>query len=241
MSFYIQLYSVHEEAKKDFMATLEQVAKIGFDGVEFAGYFDHSKEELSAKLKELGMTCVASHIGAQGFEEELDMHISYLKEFGAKYAVLPYYKMDTEEDALAAAKLFQGYALKCKEQGIVFAYHNHGFEFNKTEDGKYLMDIVLENAPDVMMEPDLYWIQYAGADPAEFIKKWQDRIVLLHIKDIENMETKRCVDAGTGMLDFAALRDLAVNSEYAIYEQEEYDISCWESAKNSYENMKSIF
>ena len=55
------------------------------------------------------------------------------------------------------------------------------------------------------------------------------------------METKRCVDAGTGMLDFAALRDLAVNSEYAIYEQEEYEISCWDSAEKSFQNMKSIF
>lgn len=241
MGFYIQMYSVHEEAEKDFMKTLERVAKIGFDGVEFAGYFGFGKEQLAEKLKELGLVCVSSHISAKAFAEDFETQMAYLKEFGAKYAVLPYYKMETEEEAVKAAELFQAYALKCKEQGIVFVYHNHGFEFQKTKDGKYLMDLVLELAPDVMMEPDLYWIQYAGVSPEEFIRKWQDRIVLLHIKDIENMETKRCVDAGTGMLDFAALRDLAVNSEYAVYEQEEYDISCWDSTEHSYELMKSIF
>ena len=93
----------------------------------------------------------------------------------------------------------------------------------------------------MMLELDLYWVQYAGVDVAAYIQKWQDRIVMLHIKDIENMETKRCVDAGTGMLDFAALRDLATHSEYAIYEQEEYDVSCWDSAEKSFENMKRIF
>lgn len=241
MSFYIQLYSLREAAEKDFVGMLERVAKIGYAGVEFAGYGGLSGSDMAAKLKELGLTAPSSHISSLRFAEHFDEEMAFLKAVGAKYAVLPYYEMKTKQQALEAAALFQKYALRCKEHGIVFAYHNHGFEFDRTQDGSYLMDVILENAPDVMLELDLYWVQYAGVDPAEYIRKWKDRIVMLHIKDIENMETKRCVDAGTGMLDFKALRDLAVNSEFAVYEQEEYETSCWDSAEKSYQNMKSIF
>lgn len=241
MGFYIQLYSLRDAAKQDFSGMLERVARIGYRGVEFAGYGGMTGEEMAAKLKQLGLEAPSSHISADRFANHFDEEVEFLKAVGAKYAVLPHYSMENEHQALEVAKLFQEYALRCREQGLVFAYHNHGFEFKAAEKGGCLLDLILEHAPDVMLELDLYWTQYAGVDPAEYIRKWQDRIVLLHIKDIENMETKRCVDAGTGMLDFAALRDLAVNSEYAIYEQEEYEISCWDSAEKSFQNMKSIF
>ncbi len=241
MGFYIQLYSLREAAEQDFTGMLERVAQIGYAGVEFAGYGGLSGGEMAAKLKELGLEAPSSHISAGRFAEHFAEEMEFLKKVGAKYAVLPHYNMENEQQAIEAAKLFQEYALRCKEHGMTFAYHNHGFEFETTPKGAYLMDLVLEQAPDVMLELDLYWVQYAGVDPAEYIRRWNDRIVMLHIKDIENMETKRCVDAGTGMLDFAALRDLAVNSQYAIYEQEEYEVSCWDSAEKSFQNMKSIF
>ena len=34
----LQLYSLREETEKDFCATVEKVAKMGYTGVEFAGY-----------------------------------------------------------------------------------------------------------------------------------------------------------------------------------------------------------
>lgn len=241
MGFYIQLYSLREAAQQDFKGMLERVAKIGYAGVEFAGYGGLSGEEMAALLKRLGLEAPSSHISAGRLDADFEGEAAFLKTIGAKYAVLPYYEMKTDEDALAAAELFERYALAFQEHGLVFAYHNHGHEFEKGASGKYFMDLILEHAPHVMLELDLYWVQYAGVDVAAYIQKWQDRIVMLHIKDIENMETKRCVDAGTGMLDFAALRDLATHSEYAIYEQEEYDVSCWDSAEKSFENMKGIF
>lgn len=42
----LQLYTVREQIKRDFNATLQRVAEIGYKEVEFAGYFSHSPREV---------------------------------------------------------------------------------------------------------------------------------------------------------------------------------------------------
>ena len=53
----LQLYSVRDKMEKDTEATLRAVAEMGYDCVEFAGYFGHTAEELAAWLKKYGLTC----------------------------------------------------------------------------------------------------------------------------------------------------------------------------------------
>ena len=55
----VQLYSVRQLGQKDLTSVLENVAKLGFEGVEFAGYYGHDavavKKMLDAnKLKVAG-------------------------------------------------------------------------------------------------------------------------------------------------------------------------------------------
>ena len=135
MGFYIQLYSLREAARQDFKGMLERVAKIGYAGVEFAGYGGLSGEEMAALLKRLGLEAPSSHIGAGRLDADFEGEAAFLKAIGAKYAVLPYYEIKTDEDALAAAELFERYALAFQEHGIIFAYHNHFNEFEKGESG----------------------------------------------------------------------------------------------------------
>ena len=42
----LQLYSVREDMEKDMEATLKKVKEIGYDYVEFAGYFGHTAEQV---------------------------------------------------------------------------------------------------------------------------------------------------------------------------------------------------
>ena len=53
----VQLYSVRDFSKKDFDATLQRIAKMGFEGVEFAGYFNYGgkPKELKKRLDGLGL------------------------------------------------------------------------------------------------------------------------------------------------------------------------------------------
>ncbi len=52
----LQLYSLKELAQKDFLGTVEKVAKIGYDGIEFAGFFDVSSKELKKVLDDNGIS-----------------------------------------------------------------------------------------------------------------------------------------------------------------------------------------
>ena len=42
----LQLYSVRDDMEADFAGTLKKVKSFGYDGVEFAGLFGHTAEEV---------------------------------------------------------------------------------------------------------------------------------------------------------------------------------------------------
>ena len=59
----LQLYSVREDCERDLSGTLAAVAKMGYEGVEFAGYYGRSARELRAMVDDLGLAVVGTHIG----------------------------------------------------------------------------------------------------------------------------------------------------------------------------------
>ena len=65
----LQLYSVREDMEKDMEATLKKVKEIGYDYVEFAGYFGHTAEQVREWLDKYGLTCVSVHQGYEVFLE----------------------------------------------------------------------------------------------------------------------------------------------------------------------------
>lgn len=68
----VQLYTVREEAGKDFIGTLEKVAALGYEGVEFAGFFDIPANVLKYQLDRLGLTPVGSHTPLEQLVDHLD-------------------------------------------------------------------------------------------------------------------------------------------------------------------------
>src|SRR5262249_60425416 len=59
----LQLYSVRDDCAKDLPGVLKAVAKMGYTGVEFAGYYGRSAQELRQMLDENGLKCYGTHIG----------------------------------------------------------------------------------------------------------------------------------------------------------------------------------
>ena len=60
----LQLYSVREECAEDLEGVLKAVAEMGYEGVEFAGYHDHSPEDIKKMLDEVGLTMCGTHAPA---------------------------------------------------------------------------------------------------------------------------------------------------------------------------------
>lgn len=183
----LQLYSVRDDMAADMLGTLKKVKEMGYDYVEFAGYFDHSAQEVKAMLDEVGLECVSVHQGYAPFLEDEKGMIDYLKVIGAKYCAIPWMGLENHkggEHYEQAMKEIAQVAKALKENGIQMLYHNHDFEFNKYED-KFLLDWLYETLPEDLMktEVDCCWVRYAGYDPAEYIKKYTGRSPVVHLKD----------------------------------------------------------
>ncbi|OSF25063.1 sugar phosphate isomerase, partial [Salmonella enterica subsp. enterica serovar Agona] len=96
----LQLWSVKEACEDDFFGTLEKVAEMGYDGVEFAGYYGKSASEIKAKLAELGLEVAGSHISKEQLEEDLENVILFERELGNEYIICPYADFKTKQEWL---------------------------------------------------------------------------------------------------------------------------------------------
>lgn len=183
----LQLYSVRNEMEKDFSGTIKKVAEMGYDGVEFAGLFGHSADEIKAILKENGLAAVSAHVPLVEMLDDMDKVIETYKTIGCKYIAIPYVDekyRPGRPDYGATLEKITALGKKCSENGIVLMYHNHDFEFVKI-DGKYGLDVMYETVPAeyLQTELDTCWVNVGGEDPAEYIHKYSGRTPVVHLKD----------------------------------------------------------
>ena len=202
----VQLYTVRSLMEQDVAGTLEQVAAVGYDEVEFAGYFDHSPAEIRSLLDQFGLAAPAVHVGIDRLRSELGAVLEEAQTIGHRYIVCPW--LDEDERSIDQYKehaaFFNEVGAACKEAGIQFAYHNHDFEY-EVIDGQVPYDVLLDEteADLVQMELDLYWINKAGHDPMAYFERDPGRYTLCHVKDMAAGETM--VPVGQGAIDFGAI------------------------------------
>ncbi len=202
----VQLYTVRSILENDFEGGIEQVAAIGYDEVEFAGYYDRSPADVKALLDRVGMTAPAVHVGIDLLRDDLDAVIEAAQIIGHEYIICPWVAEDqrTLDHYKQHAALFNEVGEKCKAAGIQFAYHNHDFEFFET-DGQIPYDLLLAecDASLVEMELDLYWIKKGGYDAGAYFNAHPGRFTCCHVKDMGSDEG--IVPVGTGSIDFGSI------------------------------------
>ncbi|HOJ12092.1 MAG TPA: sugar phosphate isomerase/epimerase [Clostridiales bacterium] len=242
----LQLYSIKELTQKDFLGTLQQVASIGYDGVEFAGFFDTPAPQLRSVLNAYGLNARGSHTGINLLVKDLEGVIEYNLEIGNPYVICPGLseEMRNSSDAWKeTAELFNNIGSKCKKNGIQFGYHNHAIEFEKFN-GEYGYDILAENTDPnlVCLEIDTYWVEYAGLKSIDFMKKYSNRLPLLHIKELKSFSEKESTEIGKGVMNFKEITDLGkkYGTEWYIVEQEHFDIPQLQSIEESLKYLRGI-
>lgn len=182
----IQLYGVRKAMEADFEGTLKAVADMGYEYVEFAGYYGRSADEIKGLLDKYGLKCISVHQGLDFYDNNPDAAAEFLKSFGTKYSVIPWYGVEK----LAGSDAWEGSVARFKRVGEVLkahgmklGYHNHDFEFEKHE-GKYLHDYIFEALGDLIdPELDTCWVHYAGINPADKIREFSGRVEIVHLKD----------------------------------------------------------
>ena len=203
----VQLYTVRDLMAKDVEATLKLVAEIGYRNVEFAGYFDHSPEDIRRMLDDVGLAAPAAHVGQEHFENDVAAVIDAAATVGHEYIVvpaLPGHLRNSLDYYYETAERFNKWGGACRAAGLRFAYHNHDWEF-QSEDDKVFYDVLLdETDPDLVeFELDLAWIHVAGYSAVEYFKRHPGRFPLWHVKDMT--AEGEMVDVGDGDMDFAPI------------------------------------
>ena len=240
----LQLFSIKDETEKNFTEALRKVAKIGFSGVEFAGYGNLSSSALKDLLKELGLKVCGSHVSLEELTTNIDSVIEYNLAIGNPYIICPHVLYSCKEDYEKIANILTTVAEKCKENGMLMAYHNHGHEFQQFQ-GEYGLDIIYKNTDPklVKAEIDSYWVQYAGLDPVEYIKKHAGRCDLIHIKDMEIIDgEKRSTEVGNGIMDIKSIIKSSEEqgAKWLILEQEFFNKPSLECVEIGYKNLKKL-
>lgn len=182
----LQLFSVRADMEKDFEGTLKKVKEMGYDYVEFAGYFGNSAERVKEILDKYGLKAISVHQKHEVFLSEPEENVEYLKTIGAKYCAIPWMGLDKHKCSEGYEKSLEEIkkvAALLKENGIQLLYHNHDFEFGKFED-KYYLEWLLDDLGGVMFpELDTCWVHYAGIEPSGYMKKYKGMLPVLHLKD----------------------------------------------------------
>lgn len=202
----LQLYSVHQDMS-DVAASLQKVADAGYNVVETLGSptcFGMSAEEFKALCDEKGLEIISTHtsIGMNDPEAMQKWHNVFagLKTMGAKYCVIPGFNLGSNlQELKAVCDYFNEVGKIGKEYGIKLGYHNHSHEYNIMED-QIMWEYMIENTdPElVFFQMDVYWTSRAGKDPVAYLKKYPERIQMLHIKD-------DLVIGDSGKIDFEAI------------------------------------
>jgi len=252
----IQLYSLREEAEKDYEGTIRAIAEMGFGCVEPAGFPGYTAKKAAKLFSDLGLKAPSCH-GTLPVGDDKNAIIDDALTLGHECIITgvpPNAAEDfTSADAIkAAADLYCEAAEFAAAHGIQVGYHNHDWDLAEV-DGKPGYRHFLENTPDtVLWEADLFWVARAGFNPVDFIKEIGVRGKLLHFKDgivsteneftevetaagkIKVTRDEPFLPAGSGEVDLVAAAKAADNTKYIVVELDSYAGDMMQAVQESY-------
>lgn len=175
------------ENGEDFLKILEKVRKIGFTGVEFAGFYGFSPEVLRTKLNELGLKCVGAHMSLDDFKEaNIEKTLETAKILGTDAIGIGGADTQTEDSLSHVIEIMKNAQEKASKDGIKVYFHTHTTEFVRPMFATVPGTKFDRLKKACYMQVDTYWSHYAGQENYSLITTNKNRIVHIHIKDGAN-------------------------------------------------------
>ena len=230
----VQLYSLREYIEENGLEkALEIISAAGFEGVEFAGFYQKSADEINTLLKKYNLKAISAHVGVDAMDEQLPL----LKGLGMNSVVIPWAQLDDEEQFSQFSEKLPALMEKLSGEGLVLGYHNHAHEF---KDGRDRIAELCEKVPSLKLEPDVFWLAVAGVDAEKFLTENRERLLYLHIKELGKDYTDVNPVVGSGNASIAKALELGkeFGVEWAILEVERIDMPWADYLKKSNEFMK---
>jgi sugar phosphate isomerase/epimerase len=244
----VQLYTVRSllQDSSRIGEVLDRLREIGYRAVEVAGVNENAVTRFGDELKRAGLVACASHVGLDRLTTDLDAVAGECREWGCEYVVVPALpeRYRSREGFKRFAVEAVEIARRLSESSLRLAYHNHAYELERSGDETWL-ETLLNTAPEgaLQAEFDTYWLQFGGAAPAEWIRRFKGRVPLTHLKDVA-VDKGNPVDAevGEGNLNWReiliACRD--AGTRWLIVEQDAPRRDPLESVAISYANLTKL-
>ncbi|MCR5056713.1 MAG: sugar phosphate isomerase/epimerase [Clostridia bacterium] len=183
MNYGLQLYSVRDFTGNDLPGTLKKVAEMGYEFVEFAGFFGYTDVQIKAMLDENGLKAYATHCGTgMLLPENIDETIRFHKGIGCGNFIIPGDDFSTNAKIDRFIDIMNFAQPKLLENGIKLHYHNHSSEFFPNSEGRFV-HTELEKRTNMLFEIDTYWVYNADLDPIATLERLKDRIEVIHLRD----------------------------------------------------------
>jgi sugar phosphate isomerase/epimerase len=246
MKVALQMYTVREEADRDYRGALERVATMGYRCVEIGWPTPFTAAEWQRTLKELNLQIVAAHVPLEQLETNTQNVADFHNAIGCTSLVCPFLpeaRRKDREDYRQIARILNRVGMTCRDWGVQLHYHHHGFELQNLGRERGIDILVRRTDPAfVKFELDTYWIKHCGEDPVEFIRGFAGRSELLHLKDMTGDDRRTFAEVGEGILDFPAILDAAMRSEVKalVVEQDRCDRPPMDSAGISLRNLRAL-
>lgn len=230
MKLGLQLFTLIDTMKQPggLRTVIKYAAECGYDGVEFAGFYDMTPEEIAEELKANHLETAGIHLGWEpmcwdNLDKDPQKVIDTAKLLGAQSVTVASYPGKSLSDWVEFAKKMDTYGKLFRENGMLLGYHNHRIEAKKL-DGRYIIDIIMENCSpeNVFWELDPRHICVAGEDPVAFAARYCGRIPLLHMRDIEKItgeDSALDTAVGSGIVDIAGVVKASGHHDWLVVEE----------------------
>lgn len=206
---------------------IKDVSELGFPAIQLRSNVLKEFGERPAALKDLlqqhklEMVAFSSggvRITPNSEAEEIAKHVGnakFVSAVGGRYLQVTDSALPKDRKAVAADYKQLGHLLteigkRTKDLGIPLGYHNHMNSLGESpQEVDWIMDSV--DSRYVKLELDIAHYQQGGGDPAKAIQQYRDRLLFLHIKDVETIPTTdgrdgyRFVELGRGRVNLPAV------------------------------------
>lgn len=222
----LQLWSLREHVRADFIGSLDRIREWGVEAVElFPGASPLGAVETRDVLRErglraVGLHCLEKHLESPAERDAL-MEMAAVLEAEVVLAATPKRAFVDGASCAGFVRWLEETAGALSERGLRFSLHNHDWEFGDVG-GEPALGRVLDGtaAADVGWELDTFHLWETGEDIEAWLRRFAPRCRLVHFKD--GSAPGEAVYFGGGKIDFGAtLRSLAQDGRTRVIVLEE--------------------
>ena len=235
----IQLYSLRAVAPQDVAGTLHKISAMGYQGVEFAGYYNLPSATLRQLLDDCGVRCAGAHTGLESLEgDAFEATVAMNKALGNTRLIVPGADMSNLPATIARMSAAHTRAKAC---GMRVGFHNHTVEF-EMDGAMTRFDRIFSSLPsDFLVQLDIGWATCAGQDVPALLRRYAKQLESVHVKEFH--PTHKAAAVGEGNVQWPAIFDVVekeTSVQWYVVEQEQFEVGPLESAKTCIDNIRKM-